>query len=126
MCECGCSSINGDVAFTPRGFDGVVAIDIYPGCRECAQLVGIDIRVFDKPGASEWLYGRQAEVVDGNEYGHLPTWKSIEIFSMEDLADAFSEQYGDLLADLSPEDLLHVVQSAMRKCRARSKKEVSK
>lgn len=78
--------------------DSYLCVDAYVGCKECADLVGIDLYVFDENGAQEWLRGSTIERVTPSEYGspNGGAVKSFEMFSMEDLSEAIQAECGDI------------------------------
>jgi hypothetical protein len=112
MCECLCGEVRGETNF--RLNEDVVSVDIYPGCRDCSELIGVDIRIFNKKGAEDWLGGAEIEDAVGNEYGWLPTFKSIPIISVSALADAVREEYGEDYAEWIESCGLGLLQKAMR------------
>src|SRR3990167_1294124 len=91
MCECLCSEIRGDCNLRLAGGTDVVSLDLYMGCAECAPLLGVDVRVFNEKGAAEWLQGIPIQDVEGDEYGHLPSYRSFEIISVEDMKTVASD-----------------------------------
>lgn len=117
MCECICGEVRGEVVFTPNDSKTTVCIDIYPGCKTCEQVIGVDIRLFDHKGRKDWLEGNAGEFVEGDEYGHVPTYKSIPILSVESLVQA-AKALPDVsdyenVSDWLEEHGLDLLQSAM-------------
>lgn len=96
MCECLCSEVKGDIALAIE--ETYVSIDAYMGCQECAELVGIDVRVFTERGAREFLNGATIRRGKADDYGgpNGNTAVSFEMFSMDDLAEALQSESGDL------------------------------
>lgn len=118
MCECGCGDIRADYIFTPADSASTVAIDVYPGCRECEPVVGIDIRLFNRKGVKDFLDGNYGKRVAGDEYGCLPTLKSIPIISIDSLLKAareleFHEGSEVFLLSFLEDDGLNLLQRAI-------------
>lgn len=112
MCECLCGEVRGEFNFA-LGVD-VVSVDVYPGCRECSELIGVDIRVFNVAGAKDWLSGAEIVPAEGNEYGWLPTFKSIPILSVSALIDTLREYDEEVAEWFENSDTLRILQDAMR------------
>lgn len=123
MCECTCSSIKGDVVFHVG--QSAFVVDAYRGCRDCANLIGIDIRAFDSNGVHDYLDGNWGRKIEPNEYGGpkgaIPI--SYELFSVEDLINSAGKLMGDDcdIDGLSAHDWfeeygLKLIQSAMQMC----------
>jgi len=117
MCECLCGNIKGDEVFQVNPGD-TVCLDVYAGCAECDELIGIDIRVFNEAGRKEWLYEREPQVIKGDEYGVVPTAISRELFSIEDIATVLDRDLASMrgystMGDWFREHGLSLIQDAM-------------
>lgn len=133
MCECSCSEVRGDLNIKLKGSDDVVSIDFYRGCRDCAPLIGVDVRVFNAKGVADFLGDADILDVGGDEYGHIPTFDSIELISLEDL-QAISrtlpgtddyENLADWLSDHGLDLLQGAFDLAMERRDARNGEEVA-
>ena len=118
MCECLCGAVRGEFNFRVKDTDPVVSIDIYRGCKYCEKMIGVDIRLFTKAGAQEWLYDATILDAEPNEYGGLPSLKSLPIVSIDALVAVSKampsiEEY-ESLADWLDDHGLDLLQSAMR------------
>ena len=84
--------------------------------------------MFSHAGIEEWLGGATIHDVAGDEYGHIPTYKSIPIVSLDALQKA-SREFGDIedyetLADWLNDYGLDWLQSAMKLTYDQAKSEV--
>ena len=61
MCQCGCSDIPIEEAYSLPG-GAVIGVGIYRGCADCHQGLAVDISVFDNR-KSEWLSGAKITVI---------------------------------------------------------------
>lgn len=120
MCECLCSEVRGDLLFTTDR-KNFVTVDVYPGCPNCARVIGVDIRVFNKQGAKDFLDGKKGTLVSGDDYGHIPSFRSIPILSVESLIEAsknfevvIGEDGWETLGDWLEDNGLALLQSAIR------------
>jgi hypothetical protein len=130
MCECLCSNVRGEQILTVGS--ATVAIDPYFGCKECADLIGIDVRIFNAKGRADFLDGNKGEIVTPHEYGHPgATSYCNEMFSIDDLASAFAEMVdAEVISMYEPRELirefgLEMIQRGARLCakRKRAKEE---
>ena len=99
MGECCCTQIQGDLIVTVG--NATLSIDIYRGCKECAPLIGIDVRAFNKQGVTEWLDGNTGQAIEPNEYGGPggQVAACLELFSVDDLADAAAKYISTEMLD---------------------------
>lgn len=134
MGACGCSDFYADRAFRLR--DGaVLTYDLYHGCRECFEGIGVTISVFT--GKSPFVRDLKCEQLTANEYGggddcgvYLP------IVEVEDLVFAAGaleaeggvgpngEDYPSIAAWLEDRGL-ELLQAAIRRHRERKRPEVA-
>lgn len=125
MCECTCGDIKQDVVLQIG--DATIMVDAYMGCRDCAELIGFDVRAFNPEGRKEWV-SREPRDVSPDEYGVIPSASSFEMFSLDDLKEA-ADEWGkpldvteyETISDWLDDVGLQLLQSAFRKCRARER-----
>lgn len=80
----------------------------------CRMSIGVDIRVFNVAGAKDWLSGAEIVPAEGNEYGWLPTFKSIPILSVSALIDTLREYDEEVAEWFENSDTLRILQDVMR------------
>ena len=89
MGACGCGDFYADKVYKlPSGT--WVAIQLYPGCRDCDTPLGVMVHVFNAKGAKDWrLADGEVEHVTPDEYGAL--LGGLPMLTPDDLLTAVKE-----------------------------------
>ena len=93
MGECGCVSNVYDIAKLETE-DGMFIMSIYPGCVDCAQLSGVDIRKISKEDGDFEYYVHNKSIKDLreiSEYGF-----SIPVVEWEEIGRSIAKEVGSL------------------------------
>jgi hypothetical protein len=97
MCECGCGEFRPDKAV--RIGDKVLAIEIYPGCRDCDTGIMVSLHIFTTEEAARWDL-KPIEEFKPDQFGSEQM--DFPIIGKEDLvhaAEAMDEADGDPFED---------------------------
>lgn len=128
MGTCGCGEYFPSMQYSIRGC--VVGIVLYPGCDYCQDMIGVDPYFYTKD--SEFIGGHETRKVTPDEYGGEGA-QAIPIFAVEDIREAAKriaapidpnkEDAYETLDEWLADHGLEVLQSAIRICAERIKKE---
>lgn len=124
MGECGCGDLYLRRGRRVEGTEGVLAADVYQGCRYCNSPLAVRLYFFDEQGWQEWGDGvPMAETMEPDEFGgndghgwHVTLFGRDELVQAaredEELSRVRLDDYSSL-ADLLSEWGLHLLKRAL-------------
>jgi len=90
MCECGCGDLAPDKVV--RLGDKVLAIEIYPGCRDCETGLMVVLNLFTQERAEDFML-ETTEIFEPDEQGYAEI--SMPILGPDDLIEVVKEMEKD-------------------------------
>ena len=85
MCECSCAAQPYLTATRIDGTDVVLAVQVFPGCKDCDYGPGVSVAIFDSPTV-ELIEGLKLESIKADEYGGNSGYGlSVPVLDGEDL-----------------------------------------
>ena len=114
MGECGCGELSPREVVSIGG--DVLAIEIYPGCRDCHTPLGLTLYFFTPEGAEEFMLTPTRALV-ADRYGLESGWLAFPILDPQKLVQAAREMGNEDDADdldWLEDDPLRLVQDAYR------------